>query len=104
MTAKILPFTPMNQTNCFTKAEFKAVRRMCTKRIARRRIAKVTWDHAEAGDVISALGTNGRAIFGLGRQDRKTHAIDHKGRCIAESARFDKVLDGVREWSRRGAL
>ncbi len=96
--SNVIQFDP----NRFSRIDYEAVRRMCTKGIATGR-AEIEWLHEAWGDVIH-LWADGAGVCSFGKFDGKVHALDHGGLFIAEAARLDEVIEGVMEWSSRSAL
>ena len=47
---------------------------------------------------------DGDGVCSFGKLDGKVHALDHGGLFIAEAARLDEVIEGVREGGERKVL
>jgi hypothetical protein len=99
MTAEIIPF----DANRFSRADYEAIRRHSARAIATGHVVEIEWLHGEEGDAILLFDGDGDPVCSFGKQDGKFHAVDHRGKCVAEATRLDDVVERVLERRERTA-
>ena len=52
-------------------------------------VAEIEWLHGEEGDAILLFDGDGDPVCSFGKEGGKFHAVDHRGKCVAEAARLE---------------
>ena len=97
VSAQIVALNP----DRFSRAHVELVRRALAMQIATGRIALVERVCEEDGDAIHVSDADGDPVCSFAKEHGKVRAVDSWGLVVAEAARVEDVVEGVREWAER---